>query len=117
METTRRTVVRILSMGAVAAMLPAKRTFAVATEHATTPEHAAAPHKLDIHDPAAAALGYTEHADTVDAKKYPAYTNGSTCENCLQLGGAAGSNYRPCNLFPGKLVAVGGWCSGWTAEM
>ena len=42
---------------------------------------------------------------------------GSTCENCLQLQGSAGANYRPCGLFPGKLVSVGGWCSSWTPEM
>jgi hypothetical protein len=35
----------------------------------------------------------------------------------LQLQGAAGSDYRPCAIFKGKLVAVAGWCSAWTAEM
>ena len=73
--------------------------------------------KLDVKDPAAAALGYVENASRVDAKKFPSYVKGSQCENCLQLQGSAGSAYRPCSLFPGKLVAVSGWCSGWTAEM
>ena len=73
--------------------------------------------RLDVKDPTALALGYVEDAAQVDGKKYPEYARGSTCENCLQLQGSAGSNYRPCGLFPGKLVAVGGWCMRWTPEM
>lgn len=73
--------------------------------------------KLDVHDPAAAALGYVEDASRVDLGKYPGYVKGSSCDNCLQLQGAPGNSYRPCSLFQGKLVAVGGWCSGWAAEM
>jgi len=75
------------------------------------------PPKLDVKDPAAVALGYVERASEVDGKKYPTYVKGSNCENCLQLQGKAGNDYRPCTLFPGKLVAISGWCSGWTAEM
>lgn len=75
------------------------------------------PPTLDVKDPAAVALGYVENAGEVDAKKYPSYVKGSNCENCLQLQGKAGTHYRPCSLFPGKVVAVSGWCSGWTAEM
>jgi hypothetical protein len=73
--------------------------------------------KLDVHDPQAVALGYVENAGQVDSKKYPQYVSGSNCDNCLQLQGKPGNNYRPCTLFSGKLVAVAGWCSGWTAEM
>ncbi len=75
------------------------------------------PQKLATKDPSAVAVGYVENAAEVDVKKYPAYVQGSRCDNCLQLQGNAGNNYRPCTLFPGKLVAVSGWCSGWTAEM
>ena len=77
----------------------------------------AAPGKLDVKDPAAVALGYVENASQVDAKKFPTYVKGSNCDNCLQLQGKAGDSFRPCSLFQGKLVAVSGWCSGWTAEM
>ncbi len=73
------------------------------------------PH-LDVKDPAAVALGYVENATQVDTKKYTTYVPGSRCDNCLLLQGASGS-YRPCNLFPGKLVSAEGWCSGWTAEI
>jgi hypothetical protein len=73
--------------------------------------------KLSVTDPAAVALGYVEDAAHVDAKKFPDYAPGSDCENCLKLEGKSGQTYRPCSLFPGKLVAAKGWCSGWTAEM
>jgi High potential iron-sulfur protein len=78
---------------------------------------AAEPARLDEKDPAAVALAYVENAAVLDAKKHPEFVAGSTCENCLQLQGTAGNNYRPCSLFPGKLVSVSGWCKGWTAEM
>jgi hypothetical protein len=74
------------------------------------------PH-LDVKDPAAVALGYVENAAQVDAKKYPAYVKGSSCDNCLLLQGSSGAAYRPCNLFAGKLVSAAGWCSGWAAEI
>jgi hypothetical protein len=73
------------------------------------------PH-LDLKDPAAVALGYVENATQVDAKKSPTYVKGSRCDNCLLLQGSSGA-YRPCNLFPGKLVSAAGWCSGWEAEI
>jgi hypothetical protein len=77
----------------------------------------AALERLDVKDPAAIAVGYVESAAQVDAKKYPEYIQGSNCENCLQLQGSPGNTYRPCSLFPGKVVAVSGWCKAWTPEM
>ncbi len=100
----RRVFVKTLTLGA-AGVLAVRRA------------HGAEPVKLDVKDPAALALGYVENASQVDVKKYPAYVQGSNCDNCLQLQGKAGNNYRPCSIFPGKLVAVSGWCSGWTAEI
>ncbi|MEP6885098.1 MAG: high-potential iron-sulfur protein [Gammaproteobacteria bacterium] len=84
---------------------------------ASGPAPSAEDPRLDVKDPAAVALGYVENAAQVDGKKYPDYAPGSNCENCLQLQGTAGNNYRPCSLFPGKLVAVSGWCKAWTPEM
>jgi hypothetical protein len=99
---TRRSLMKKLAMAAaVTAALPTRRSSAAEPPH------------LDLKDPAAVAVGYVEDARQVDPKKYPAYTKGSTCENCFSTG----SHYRPCSLFPGKAVAIGGWCSGWTAEM
>ncbi len=81
------------------------------------PTQGAEPVRLDVKDPAAVALGYIENAAQVDVKIYKDYAAGSNCENCLLLQGTAGNNYRPCSLFPNKLVSVSGWCKGWTPEM
>jgi hypothetical protein len=106
MNLTRRELIETLSLAAgLSAALPWRET------------RAAAPERLDAKDPAAAALGYVENAAQVDVKKYPAFVKGSTCENCLLLQGSAGNDYRPCSVFPGKLVSVKGWCKSWTPEM
>jgi len=105
-NAARRTFIRSFGLAAGAAALLQSRT-----------ARAAEPSRLDVKDPAAVALGYVENAAQVDAKKFPTYVKGSTCEDCLLLQGKEGSAYRPCNLFPGKLVAVKGWCTGWTAEI
>ena len=107
-RTSRRTLLKGLAAGAAGV--------AVGVRGATAAPAAQA-EKLDVHDPQAVALGYVENANQVDTKKYPQYVSGSNCDNCLQLQGKPGNNYRPCTLFAGKLVAVSGWCSGWTAEM
>ncbi len=101
---TRRAVVKNIVIAAATVL--ARRT----SSAAETP-------RLEVKDPKAVALGYVENAEKVDAKKYPSYLKGSNCENCLLLQGSSGPNYRPCNLFPGKVVSVHGWCSGWTAEI
>lgn len=106
-RTSRRTLLRGLALGAAGAAIGARGARAAE----------AAQSKVDVHDPQAVALGYVENVSQVDTKKYPQYVPGSNCDNCLQLQGKPGNNYRPCTLFSGKLVAVAGWCSGWTAEM
>jgi hypothetical protein len=106
MKITRRTVVKNLSLAAgVSAALPWRRS------------RGAEAVRLDVKDPAAIAQGYVVNASQVDIKKYPQFSQGSTCENCLLLSGTAGNSYRPCSLFPGKLVSVSGWCKGWTPEV
>jgi High potential iron-sulfur protein len=95
----------VIALGAAAAALPLARSYGADAA------------KVDVHDPQAVALGYIENATRVDAKKYPQFVPGSNCENCLQLQGKPGNNFRPCALFSGKLVAVAGWCTGWAAEM
>ena len=87
-SSSRRALVKTLALGAAAAaVLPCRRS-------------QGADAKLDVNDPAARALGYVEDASRVDAKKYPAYLQGSTCDNCLQLQGKPGESYRPCACFP-----------------
>src|ERR1700676_584550 len=106
MNVTRRELIKNLSLAAgLSAALLWRET------------RAAAPERLDVKDPAAVALGYVESAAQVDVKKYPAFVQGSTCDNCLQLQGNAGSDYRRCGLLPGKLVAVSAGCAAWTPEM
>ena len=73
------------------------------------------PH-LDEKDPLAVAMAYTHDAKTVDATKIPQYKPGSHCANCIQLQGKEGDKWRPCNLFPGKLVAADGWCKVWVLK-
>ena len=105
---TRRSIVKTLALAAgagAAAALPCR------------PSSAAETPRLDVKDPAAMALGYVENADQLNLKKYPSYVKGSNCENCLLLQGSSGAAYRPCDLFPGKVVSVSGWCSGWAAEI
>ncbi len=77
---------------------------------------AAGPVKLDPKDPAAVALGYHEDSKAVDAKKFPMHKANQLCNNCLQLQGKAGEAYRPCNLFPKKLVHETGWCKVWVKK-
>ena len=101
----RRSLVKNLAAAAAAAaVFPAGRSRSAESPH------------LDVKDSAAVAVGYVENATQVDAKKYPAFVKGSRCDNCLLLQGASGA-YRPCSLFPGKLVSASGWCSGWSAEI
>lgn len=106
MNPRRRDVLRAVGLAAgIAAAPPWPRA------------QSAEPKRLEVKDPAALALGYIEDVAQLDAKKYPQFVPGSNCENCLQLQGAPGNTYRPCTLFTGKLVAVKGWCTGWTPEM
>jgi hypothetical protein len=105
MKVTRRLLVKNLSVAVASAALFSR------------PSRGDELKRLDVKDPMAVALDYVESASQVDRKKYPGYAQGSNCENCLQLQGSPGNNYRPCSLFPGKLVSVSGWCKGWTPEM
>ncbi|OJF69780.1 high-potential iron sulfur protein 2 [Alteromonas sp. V450] len=67
---------------------------------------AQAQEQLSADDPTAKALNYTP-ASTVE---------GSNCANCMYVQGADGEQYRPCNIFPGKLVNANGWCSAWVKK-
>jgi hypothetical protein len=108
-DSSRRAILALAFAVAGAAALSPRRSGAA-------PDAAAATH-LDVKDPAAAALGYVEDAARAEAVKSPGFIAGSNCENCLQLQGRAGDAYRPCSLFPGKLVSAAGWCSSWTPEI
>ncbi len=72
--------------------------------------------RLTLEDPAAVALGYVHDAANVDTGKFPRYEAGQACSNCNLISGDDGASWRPCAIFPGKLVANEGWCSAWVPK-
>jgi hypothetical protein len=46
----------------------------------------------------------------------PLFKPSSHCANCVQLTGKEGDEWRPCNIFPGKLVNANGWCKVWAPK-
>ncbi len=75
------------------------------------------PH-VELDDPTAQALLYVHDAANVDTSNPAAarYMPGQTCSNCVQIQGEEGAEWRPCPLFPGKLVHADGWCSVWAQK-
>jgi hypothetical protein len=72
--------------------------------------------RLDEADPLAKAMNYVHDAKKVDAAKNPQYKPGAHCANCMQLMGKEGDEWRPCNIFQGKLVNANGWCKVWVIK-
>lgn len=108
---TDKTMTRRDFVGTAAAVIPVAAIFAsreAAAQAAELP-------KLDPNDPVAKALMYTHDAAKVDPAKAPNHKPGQTCANCVQLQAGTG-DWRGCNAFPGKAVAVKGWCSAWAAK-
>jgi hypothetical protein len=62
--------------------------------------------------PAAKAVHYAE--DASQDKRAP---KGATCANCALYGGATGAAQGPCQVFPGRSVKAGGWCSSWSPQI
>lgn len=89
-------------------------TAAVASGLLPTPTRAAdLPHLAET-DPAAQALGYAEDTRKVASAKYPNHQPAQECGKCNLFKGAAGAQWGPCLIFPGKAVHVRGWCSAFT---
>ena len=59
--------------------------------------------QLQADDPTAKALNYTSASTQENAH----------CSNCMYIQGTEGDQYRPCAIFPNKLVNANGWCSAW----
>lgn len=72
--------------------------------------------QLTEDDPMALALKYTHDASGVDPASRAQPVENQTCANCAQLTGNDGDEWRPCNIFVGKLVKSGGWCSVWVPK-
>lgn len=72
--------------------------------------------KLEESDPVAQSLKYTHDASTVDAASRANPAPEQNCANCALIQGAEGEQWRPCQIFPGKLVNADGWCSVWAPK-
>jgi hypothetical protein len=70
--------------------------------------------KLNVADPAARAVGYTEVAAQVDNGKYPTWSASQNCGNCSLFQGKSSDAWGACTLFGAKQVAAAGWCSSYT---
>jgi hypothetical protein len=103
---------RISRRDLVAAVLPASAALLLVRSASAQD---ALPH-VDESDPTAQALGYVHDAKLVDKAANPMFKDGSMCANCAQLMGNEGDEWRPCNIFPGKLVNSHGWCKVWAPK-
>ena len=73
--------------------------------------------KLAEDDPLAKAMKYTHDASTVDPATRANPAADQDCANCALIQGNDGDEWRPCQIFPGKLVAANGWCSVWAPKV
>ena len=70
------------------------------------------PH-LSEDDPTAKALSYVHDAASAPAGKRK---EGTLCKNCNLIQSQEGE-WRPCSIFPGKLVNENGWCAAWVGRL
>ena len=72
--------------------------------------------KIEESDPIAQALKYVHDSDSVDPAQRAHPAAEQNCTNCALVQGADGEEWRPCQIFPGKLVNASGWCSVWAPK-
>ncbi len=72
--------------------------------------------RVEESDPVAQSLKYVHDASTVDPASRGNPAADQTCSNCALIQGPEGDEWRPCMIFPGKLVANTGWCSVWAPK-
>ena len=72
--------------------------------------------QLSEDDPLAQAMKYVHDASTVDPASRTQPNEVQNCANCALIQGADGDAWRPCQIFPGKLVNANGWCSVWAPK-
>ena len=75
-----------------------------------------APTRIEESDPVAQSLKYVHDASTVDPASRANPAPEQDCSNCALIQGDEGADWRPCQIFPGKLVANKGWCSVWAPK-
>ena len=69
--------------------------------------------QLSEDDPTAKALNYVHDASSAPADKRK---EGALCKNCNLIQGQEGE-WRPCSIFPGKVVNENGWCAAWVGRL
>ena len=72
--------------------------------------------KLAEDDPLAVAMKYVHDATAVDPATRAQPAEVQNCANCALIQGNDGDEWRPCQIFPGKVVAAAGWCSVWAPK-
>ena len=72
--------------------------------------------QLSEDEPLAKGMRYTHDASTVDPSTRANPAPDQTCDNCALVQGNDGDEWRPCQIFPGKVVAAKGWCSVWAPK-
>lgn len=73
--------------------------------------------RLAEDDAMATAMKYTHDASTVDPATRVNPAADQNCANCALIQGNDGDEWRPCQIFPGKLVSANGWCSVWAPKV
>jgi hypothetical protein len=77
----------------------------------------AAVQKIDLKDPQAVSLGYTDDTTKVDQKKFAKHTKTQTCSNCQFYQAAQEEDgIAPCAVLSNKGVSAKGWCSAWVKK-
>lgn len=71
--------------------------------------------KLRAEDPVARSLLYVPDTSKVPADHPLAARHEPVqrCAGCIHVRGDAGDDWRPCPVFPARLVNANGWCSLW----
>lgn len=72
--------------------------------------------KLTEDDPVGQSMKYTHDASSVDPATRANPAPDQSCANCALVEGADGDAWRPCKIFPGKLVNANGWCAVWAPK-
>ena len=72
--------------------------------------------KVSEDDPMAKGMRYTHDASTVDPSTRANPAAEQNCANCALVQGNDGDEWRPCQIFPGKVVNANGWCSVWAPK-
>jgi len=72
--------------------------------------------QLSEDDPMASGMKYTHDASTVDPASRANPAADQTCANCALIQGEDGAAWRPCQIFPGKVVNADGWCQVWAPK-